>query len=86
MQFLPATFAAYNHPIPSGGARPPSPYNAHDAIHAASNYLCASGAQIDLSGAIWAYNHSSAYVSNVLAQADAYRMALPPLDPRKARP
>jgi hypothetical protein len=77
MQFLPATFAAYDHPIPPGGARPPSPYNAHDAIHAASNYLCASGAQnsTDLRGAIWAYNHSTAYVNSVLTKAAAYRAA-----------
>jgi hypothetical protein len=80
MQFLPATFAAFSsgaHPVPPGGARPPSPYNRHDAVHAAANYLCASGARNgrDVPGAVFAYNHSAAYVSMVLAQAGAYRRA-----------
>jgi hypothetical protein len=78
MQFLPTTFAAYNHPIPPGGATPPSPYHPHDAIHAAANYLCASGARDgrDIHAAIWNYNHADWYVDQVLAQADLYRDGL----------
>jgi len=77
MQFLPATFAAYNHPIPPGGARPPSPYDPHDAVHAAANYLCDSGARDgrDLRRAVFAYNHSWSYVDTVLNQAHTYRTA-----------
>jgi soluble lytic murein transglycosylase-like protein len=80
MQFLPATFTAYSsgaNPIPPGGARPPSPYNPHDAIHAAANYLCDSGVRDgrDVPGAVFAYNHSTTYVASVLAQASAYRRA-----------
>jgi soluble lytic murein transglycosylase-like protein len=46
MQFLPATFAGYDHPVPAdpaptppGAAHPPSPYNPVDAIYAAARYL-----------------------------------------------
>lgn len=39
--------------LPKGGATPPSPYNAHDALYAAA-YLCDSGARNgkDVPGAI----------------------------------
>jgi cell wall-associated NlpC family hydrolase len=77
MQFLPATFAAVTarHPPPPGGTHPPSPYDPHDAIHAAAAYLCDSGARDsrDLPGALYAYNHSDAYVDAVLARSGQYR-------------
>jgi hypothetical protein len=40
MQFLPATFAEVStaSPPPPGGVTPPSPYVAHDAIHAAASF------------------------------------------------
>jgi cell wall-associated NlpC family hydrolase len=74
MQFLPATFAAYNHPTPPGGAVPASPYDAVDAVHAAARYLCASGARdgADIPAAVFAYNHSSDYQAQVLAIARGY--------------
>jgi cell wall-associated NlpC family hydrolase len=74
MQFEPATFAAYDEPIPAGGASPPSPYDAPDAVYAAARLLCADGASggADIAGAVYAYNHSSAYVSEVLALAQTY--------------
>ena len=72
MQFLAATFAAYAYPVPEGGADPPSPYDPVDAVHAAARYLCASGALTNLSAAIYAYNHSAAYVAQVLDLAAAY--------------
>ena len=82
MQFLPATFAAYNRPVPPGGANPPSPYDPVDAVHAAARYLCASGARAgrDIPGAIWRYNHSAAYVHQVLTIARAYAAAAAPAD------
>jgi cell wall-associated NlpC family hydrolase len=64
---------------PLGGAVPPSRYNPHDAIHAAAAYLCDSGAPAHLRRALYAYNHSQAYVTTVLARAAAYR-ARPGLD------
>jgi hypothetical protein len=73
MQFEPATFAAYGLPVPPGGAIPPSPYDPIDAVYAAARLLCANGAQGggDIASAVFAYNHSSTYVSEVLALAQA---------------
>jgi cell wall-associated NlpC family hydrolase len=75
MQFLPATFRAYDQPVPEGGQTPASPYDPTDAIYAAARYLCASGARNgrDLPAAIYAYNHSDNYVTEVLNQAAKYR-------------
>jgi len=81
MQFLPATFAGYDHPVaadpvptPGVGAAAPSPYRPADAIYAAARYLCASGAAggRDTAGAIFAYNHADWYVRDVLARAATY--------------
>ncbi|MEU6379251.1 C40 family peptidase [Streptomyces sp. NPDC046909] len=76
MQFLLPTFQSVvaRHRLPKGGATPPSPYNAHDAVYAAAAYLCDSGARggRDLTGAVYAYNHADWYVSQVLTQAQAY--------------
>jgi cell wall-associated NlpC family hydrolase len=74
MQFEPATFAEYAHPVPAGGVDPPSPYDPVDAIYAAARMLCANGAEngADLHAAIYAYNHSDTYVSNVLTAATTY--------------
>ena len=65
MQFEPATFAAYDQPVPPGGANPPSPYDPTDAVYAAARMLCANGAAngADISGAVFAYNHASWYVT-----------------------
>jgi cell wall-associated NlpC family hydrolase len=74
MQFEPATFAEYAEPVPSGGAEPPSPYDPSDAVYAAARLLCANGAAggVDISGAIFAYNHSASYVQQVLTLAQSY--------------
>lgn len=56
-------------------------YDPADAIPAAARYLAASGAPADYPRAIWAYNHSGAYVRDVLAQAARYRETVAvPLD------
>jgi cell wall-associated NlpC family hydrolase len=74
MQFEPRTFAAYDEPVPPGGANPPSPYDPTDAVYAAARLLCADGAAggADMSGAVYAYNHSAAYVQQVLALSQSY--------------
>jgi cell wall-associated NlpC family hydrolase len=74
MQFEPATFAAYDLPVPVGGVAPPSPYDATDAVYAAARMLCANGASggANLSGAVFSYNHSAAYVTQVLNLATSY--------------
>ena len=74
MQFEPATFDEYEYPVPPGGASPPSPYDATDAVYAAARMLCADGATKvgGLAGAIFDYNHASWYVSEVLALSSFY--------------
>lgn len=62
MRFLQRTFDAVTarHPIPPGGATPPSAYNPHDAV-----YLCNNGARDNrnLTGAIYTYNHDHDHAS-----------------------
>jgi cell wall-associated NlpC family hydrolase len=74
MQFEPATFAAYDEPVPPGGVVPPSPYDPNDAVYAAARMLCANGAAhaTQVAEAVYAYNHSEAYVSQVLDIAAGY--------------
>ncbi len=74
MQFEPTTFAAYEMPVPPGGATPPTPYDPTDAVYAAARMLCANGAAggADLPGAVSAYNHSDSYVTEVLDLAESY--------------
>ncbi|WP_045879140.1 NlpC/P60 family protein [Pseudofrankia sp. DC12] len=74
MQFLAPTFAAVvaHHQLPAGGANPPSLYNPQDAVYAAAAYLCDNHAATDLTGALWNYNHSDAYIAQVLTQATQY--------------
>jgi cell wall-associated NlpC family hydrolase len=74
MQFEPATFAAYDTPIPPGGANPPSPYDPTDAVYAAARMLCANGGEngANLNQAVYDYNHSDSYVAEVLDLAQTY--------------
>src|SRR5579875_2253362 len=77
MQFEPATFAEYSSPVPPGGAAPPDPYDATDAVWAAARMLCANGAGAGpqrLVDAIYAYNHSGSYVTRVWQVAVSYGM------------
>ena len=65
MQFLPATWRAYG----LGG----DVHDPHDAILGAANYLRASGAPKNYPRALYAYNHSRAYVEAVLRYARQIR-------------
>src|SRR5437588_151050 len=67
MQFLPSSWALYGVDANDDGFK--DPYNPADAIFAAARYLRAAGASADLAGAIFAYNHSRAYVDSVLLRA-----------------
>jgi hypothetical protein len=71
MQFEPGTWAQYAVSVtdPSGKADPDDP---QDAIYTAARYLHASGAPGSWSTATFAYNHSHAYVQEVLARAQRY--------------
>jgi hypothetical protein len=73
-KFEPATFATYDQPVPPGGANPPSPYDPTDAVYAAARDLCSNGAAngTDLTAAVFAYNHASWYVTEVLDLAHSY--------------
>ncbi len=90
MQFLPSTFDAVTarHPLPPGGATPPSLHNPHDAIYAAAAYLCDNGARDnrDLPGAIYTYNHDHAYVDTVLDTARTYGLTTPSPKPTPSTP
>jgi cell wall-associated NlpC family hydrolase len=72
MQFLASTFATYGVVAP-GGASPPDRWNPPDAVYSAASYLRASGAAQDIDKAIYAYNHSWAYVKQVLYWAAVYQ-------------
>jgi cell wall-associated NlpC family hydrolase len=64
MQFLPSTWSLYGD---GGNIMDPA-----DAIPAAARLLAASGAPGNLQQAVFAYNHSGSYVTDVLDQAARY--------------
>ncbi|MGW4965729.1 transglycosylase SLT domain-containing protein [Nonomuraea sp. NPDC004186] len=61
MQFMPGTWKAYGM---GGDVQDP-----RDAVMGAANYLRASGAPRDYRRALYAYNHSRAYVNAILLHA-----------------
>jgi membrane-bound lytic murein transglycosylase B len=69
---MPATWRTYG--VDGDGDGKADIMDPFDAVPAAAKYLCASGAGRagGLSRAIWAYNHSQAYVNNVISLAQAY--------------
>lgn len=74
MQFEPATFARFA--VNAGHNGKPSPYDPADAIYTAAAMLCANGAAsgtpAGIERAVFAYNHSDAYVTHVLTWARRY--------------
>ena len=80
MQFLPSTWAVWGI---SGFGRtgPPDIMNAYDAVPSAARMLCADGASqgtvTGLRAAVFAYNHATWYVNEVLALAAQYAKAYP---------
>jgi hypothetical protein len=76
MQFEPPTFSSYGV-IGPGGADPPNPYDPVDAVYSAAHLLCTNGAgdPATVPRAIYAYNHSSDYVAQVLSLASSYGAA-----------
>lgn len=71
MQLEPGTWRRYQVQAP-GGVVPPDVYDEADAVYAAANYLHASGAPGNWSAAIFAYNHASSYVDEILTDAQRY--------------
>ncbi len=68
MQFMPATWLEWG--ISADGHGRPNAYDPRDAIFSAARYLAASGARHNLRGAIFAYNHATWYVDEVMFKAD----------------
>lgn len=85
MQFIPATWRTYGTDANNDGQN--DPHNIYDAALAAAAYLCASGSpmvtEADWRRGIYAYNHSNAYVNDVLDAAYRYRDQ--PTDPPATR-
>jgi len=67
MQFLPSSWAQYGVDVNGEGYE--DPYNPADAIFAAARYLAAAGGAGHIRAAIYAYNHSQAYVDSVMLRA-----------------
>ena len=74
MQFLPATFAEFAVNADPGHRL--TPYDPPDAIYTAARMLCADGAHggtdAGIRQAIFAYNHATWYVTDVIAWAARY--------------
>ena len=74
MQFIPTTWARWASDGNFDGSADPG--NLFDASYAAARYLCAAGSDLTSgqgwTAAVHSYNHSSQYVADVLAWADAY--------------
>lgn len=72
LQFEPSTFAQYA----AGPNKPLSPYDPADAVYTAAAMLCANGARggtaAGIENAVFAYNHASWYVSEVMSWATKY--------------
>jgi murein DD-endopeptidase MepM/ murein hydrolase activator NlpD len=67
MQFLPSEWAQYG--VDANGDGFEDPYNPADAIFAAARYLHAAGGSSNIKAAVYAYNHSQAYVESVMLRA-----------------
>jgi hypothetical protein len=78
MQFLPSTWAEWGITA-FGQPGPPDVMNPLDAVPSAARLLCAAGAgrPAALSQAIFAYNHATWYVAEVLALASEYAQNYP---------
>ncbi len=76
MQFLPSTWREWGITA-FGGPSPPDIQSPFDAVPSAARYLCAAGGSTaaGLPRAIFAYNHATWYVNEVLALAKAYAKA-----------
>ncbi len=78
MQFIPQTWARFASDGNEDGLT--TPFNLYDATLAAARYLCRSSGGLDadpgLRSAYFSYNHSQAYVEQVLAHARRYEQAV----------
>jgi murein DD-endopeptidase MepM/ murein hydrolase activator NlpD len=70
MQFMPSTWERWG--VDANGDGIANPWSPEDAIAAAARYLAASGGQIDISRAIFSYNHAQWYVDEVQQLAQLF--------------
>jgi cell wall-associated NlpC family hydrolase len=84
MQFLAGTWKTYGVDGNHDGKR--DRYEPADAIPAAANYLHHNGAPPKMRAALFAYNHSNAYVDDVLNRARNYRATPGTSTPSELRP
>ena len=70
MQFMPSTWARWGMDANGDGVADPD--NPTDAIFSAARYLAGCGGQFDIARAVYCYNHSQSYVSEVLGLAALY--------------
>lgn len=79
MQFIPSTWVRWGRDGNGDGVA--DPQNLYDAALSAADYLCASGPGLGedagLRRAYFSYNHSDAYVAQVLGHARDYQRAVP---------
>lgn len=79
MQFIPQTWQRFRSDGNEDGTA--TPFNLYDATLAAARYLCRASRGLDadpgLRTAYFSYNHSDAYVEQVLAHARAYQQRVP---------
>jgi membrane-bound lytic murein transglycosylase B len=81
MQFIPSTWATYGADGNADGVA--DPFNIFDAAAAAAHYLCVAGGDLGTAAgqerAVLAYNHSAAYLREVLQLEAVYAGAVPGL-------
>lgn len=74
MQFIPSTWATYG--TDGNGDGIADPFNIFDAAAAAAHYLCVAGGDLSTTAgqtrAVLSYNHSTAYLDEVLALEHTY--------------
>jgi membrane-bound lytic murein transglycosylase B len=78
MQFLPGTWKVYG--VDGDGDGRADPRDPVDAAYGAARLLCANGGADPhrLAAAVWNFNHSAAYVAEVLRLADGWQAATAP--------
>lgn len=81
MQFIPSTWLIYGADGNGDGIK--DPFNIFDAALAAANYLCAAGGNLSTTAgqtrAVLSYNHSTAYLNEVLSLEHTYASGNPGL-------
>jgi murein DD-endopeptidase MepM/ murein hydrolase activator NlpD len=76
MQFMPSTWLRWGTDADGDGIA--DPWNPVDAVYSAARYLAAAGAASDIRQAVFAYNHATWYVDEVMQLAQLYGQSADP--------